>query len=300
MLQKSLSLYPLPGVEALHTHAKGKLDNHNKSNNNHTTTSQAATANGTSSTSSAARSTTTQGLDGRAYSVDQVQIVKKVLAAKEGGRGAHYRVLDISSTATEAEIKKAYRKLSLKVHPDKNSAPHADEAFKVVGLAYATLSDPQKRSIYDRYGEEDPDNRGGGGGGGVHMRHRGGQEMSPEDIFNAFFGGGMPGGGGGGAGGPGVHFYSTGFGPGMHFRAGGGGGGGIPRRQQQQQPDTQPGIGMLLQLLPVLLFVVLSFLSQSDTTHGSSASSRPMAGENQYFSLTVSFTITGFGFILTL
>lgn len=76
-----------------------------------------------------------------------------MLRAKEGGRGAHYRVLQIPTEANEGQIKKAYRKLALKLHPDKNSAPHADEAFKAVGLAYATLSDPQKRHIYDRYGE---------------------------------------------------------------------------------------------------------------------------------------------------
>eukprot|EP00536_Pseudo-nitzschia_multiseries_P005673 jgi/Psemu1/191025/e_gw1.109.61.1 len=84
------------------------------------------------------------------------ETVKRILKAKEGGRGAHYRVLGISQNATESEIKKAYRKTAIKVHPDKNSAPQADEAFKAVGLAYATLSDSQKRTIYDRYGEEDP------------------------------------------------------------------------------------------------------------------------------------------------
>ena len=66
------------------------------------------------------------------------------------------------------------------------------EAFKAVGLAYGTLSDSQKRTIYDRYGDEDPDNTGGGGmrrgAGGVHFRP--GQEVSPEEIFNMFFGGG--------------------------------------------------------------------------------------------------------------
>lgn len=104
------------------------------------------------------------------------------------------------------------------------------------------------------------------------MRHGAGQEMSPEEIFNAFFGGGMPGGGG-------VHFYSSGFGPGgVQFRAGGG-----PRRQQQrgqQQNAEHANFGMLLQMLPVLFFIILSFLSQD---HSGSSNT----GEGQYFSLVV-------------
>jgi DnaJ homolog subfamily B member 12 len=163
----------------------------------------------------------------------------------------------------------------------KNSAPHAAEAFKAVGLAYATLSDPQKRSVYDRYGDEDPDNRGGGMAS--HMRHGGGQEVSPEDIFNAFFGGGMPGGVHMGGGPGGVHFYSTGFGPGgLHFR---GGQARRPRTQGQQQPqnEQQAGFGMLLQMLPVLLFILLSFLS----TNEHSTTSTVSKGEGQYFSLEV-------------
>ena len=177
---------------------------------------------------------------------------------------------------------KAYRKISLKVHPDKNSAPHADEAFKAVGLAYATLSDAQKRAIYDRYGDEDPDNRGAAGGGGVHFRRGGGTEMTPEEIFNAFFGGGM-------AGGPGMHFYSTGFGPGMHFR-----GGGMPPRgrgQQQQQPQQQQqqgGLGMLLQLLPLIVILMASFFSSDKAAP---YAGRTMPGENQYFSLVVSLFV---------
>lgn len=211
--------------------------------------------------------------------------MKKILRAKDGGKGAHYRVLGVSEDATESDLKKAYRKLALKLHPDKNSAPHADEAFKAVGLAYGTLSDPQKRTIYDRYGDEDPDNRGGGmrpggGGGGVHFRP--GQEVSPEDIFNMFFGGGMPG-GVHMRGGPGMHFYSNFGGPGgmagAHFR---------PRQQRgQARQEHQPvqGWANLAQFIPFLLIFALSFMNMSSP--GSNTTSSSLHGENRYFSLTV-------------
>jgi DnaJ family protein B protein 12 len=182
----------------------------------------------------------------------------------------------VQQNATENDLKKSYRKLALKLHPDKNSAPHADEAFKAVGLAYATLSDPQKRTIYDRYGDEDPDNRGGGGAaaraGGVHFRR--GEEVSPEEIFNMFFGGGMPMGGGGM---PGFHVYSNGF---------GGGFGGQQFRQQQArgppEQDSPPGLGKLLQLLPFLVIMLFSFFNSNRSESGSTG--------NRYFSLTVSGT----------
>jgi hypothetical protein len=143
-LAKSLQLYPLPGVEALLSQAS------TSSNGNQQQQQQQRSA---TSTPQQPQSQQQTGECGRNYTDEQVQIVQEVLAAKQGGRGAHYRVLSIPETANETQIKKAYRKLSLKVHPDKNAAPHADEAFKAVGLAYATLSDSQKRHIYDRYGE---------------------------------------------------------------------------------------------------------------------------------------------------
>lgn len=234
MLEKSLRLYPLGGVEALLAHAKAKLK-------------EPTIAPQTTSSSSPSSDETRTGSDGRQYTEEQVSIVQKILRAKKSGRKAHYRVLEVDETATDNVIKKAYRKLSLKVHPDKNSAPQADEAFKAVSLAYATLSDENKRVIYDRYGDEDPDNRGGG----MNMRH-GGQEMSPEDIFNAFFGhmNGMP----PGARGPGgVHFYTNGFGPGFHFQAGG------PRgRQRNDAQQNQPEAGFFIKLLPFLFFLAIS------------------------------------------
>jgi DnaJ homolog subfamily B member 12 len=307
MLEKSLRIHALPGVGDLLSHAKSKLNGSDDDNGRSSTTDTESTANRSStrsngssssfrrqssapSSSSTSRPSVTErqqsGLDGRAYSKEQVDIIRKILSAKKTGRGAHYKVLELASDqATENDIKKAYRKLSLKVHPDKNSAPGADEAFKAVGLAYATLSDPQKRAIYDRYGDEDPDNVGGGmAGGGMRRRHGGGQEMSPEEIFNAFFGG--VGHGGGMGMGPGFHVYSTGFGPGMHFA------GGMPRNRQQQQrgqqnqrqDDASLNFNMLMQLLPLILIILVSFFNSASVD---TATQRSMPGENQYFSLTV-------------
>lgn len=222
------------------------------------------------------------------------ETVDRILKAKEGGRGAHYRVLGIDPKATEKDIKKAYRKTAIKVHPDKNSAPNSDEAFKAVGLAYATLSDPQKRTIYDRYGEEDPDNRGGGMGGMRRgpggMQFRPGQEVNPEDIFNMFFGGGMGGGMGGGGmhRGPGGVHFSTNF-------------GGMPRgfrqqqqrrgqqqHQQQQQEPEAPGLAGLIQLLPFLIIMLLSFFNMNSDMSASTSNggSNKSPGLNRYFTLS--------------
>ncbi|CZT17728.1 probable mitochondrial protein import protein MAS5 [Ramularia collo-cygni] len=102
-----------------------------------------------------------------------------------------YDVLGVSPDATEAQLKSAYRKGALKHHPDKNAHdPQAAEKFKEISHAYETLSDAQKRQIYDQYGEEGLEQGGMGGGGGG---------MAAEDLFAQFFGGG--GGGGGGFGG---------------------------------------------------------------------------------------------------
>ena len=312
---KSLHLYPLPGVKALLGQAERRLQSEQEggqqsssssstsapsSANNGTSTStnnntqsastrKFAASTSSSSTASTPTAPTNTGADGRAYTEAQVTIVTQVLKSKQGGKGAHYRVLGIETNADDSAIKKAYRKLALKLHPDKNSAPHADEAFKAVGLAYATLSDSQKRRIYNMSGEEDPDNRGGGmrrGGGPGNMHFHGGQDVSPEDIFNMFFGGGMPGaggmggmGGGGGMGGSGFRVHRTGFGPGMQF----GGGGmhpGARRQQQQRQAQQQPEgfLGQFVQLLPLLFIMLISFFNMPGEEAGT--------GGNRYFSLT--------------
>jgi len=98
-----------------------------------------------------------------------------------------YETLGVAPTATDQELKKAYKVNALKFHPDKNANnPEAETKFKEISHAYEILSDSQKRSIYDQYGEAGLE--GGAGGGG----------MAAEDLFAQFFGGGSFGGGLGG------------------------------------------------------------------------------------------------------
>ena len=101
----------------------------------------------------------------------------------------YYASLGISRSASDAEIKKAYRKMAAKYHPDK---PTGDETkFKEISEAYETLSDPEKRSMYDQFGA-DYEQRQAGGFGGYQQRHAGGfaGEEDYSDIFSSMFGGG--------------------------------------------------------------------------------------------------------------
>ncbi|MCG1036467.1 molecular chaperone DnaJ [Polaribacter sargassicola] len=110
-----------------------------------------------------------------------------------------YEILGISKSATQAEIKKAYRKMAIKYHPDKNPGDTtAEENFKKAAEAYEILSDENKKARYDQYGHAAFDGPQGGGAGGF-----GGGGMNMDDIFSQFgdiFGGGGFGGFGGGGG----------------------------------------------------------------------------------------------------
>src|SRR5436190_13030337 len=98
----------------------------------------------------------------------------------------YYEVLGIGRNASDEEVKRAYRKLAVKFHPDKNpDDPHAEEQFKELGEAYDVLMDADKRAAYDRFGHAAFE-QGGGFRGGFH---------DPFDIFREVFGSGGIGGG---------------------------------------------------------------------------------------------------------
>ena len=123
----------------------------------------------------------------------------------------YYEILDVERSSTEEEIKRSYRKLAVKFHPDKNPGDHAaEERFKELGEAYDVLMEPQKRAAYDRYGHA-AFQQGGMGGGGFH---------DPFDLFREVFGAG------GGTGGIFDHFF-------------GGGGGGSDSSGRQRGSDLR-------------------------------------------------------------
>jgi len=102
----------------------------------------------------------------------------------------YYQILGTTKGATDDEIKKAYRKMALKYHPDKNKAPGAEEKFKEIAEAYDVLSDPKKKEVYDAYGEE---GLKGGVTGGPGMSSDGNFTRytfhgDPHEIFRSFFG----------------------------------------------------------------------------------------------------------------
>jgi DnaJ-class molecular chaperone len=125
----------------------------------------------------------------------------------------YYKILGVTKSANEAEIKKAYRKLALQYHPDRNKSKEAEEKFKEVNKAYEVLSDQQKRQTYDQFGSAAFEQGAPGGqgpfggfggqqgpftytyttsGGGPQGFDFGGGFSDPFDIFEQFFGGGNP------------------------------------------------------------------------------------------------------------
>lgn len=96
----------------------------------------------------------------------------------------YYEILAIARDANDDQIKKAYRKMALKFHPDKNKAPQSTDAFKKVSQAFACLSDVDKRRMYDQHGNEDNFNQ-------RYQNQFHEEEFDPNDLFRMFFGGNM-------------------------------------------------------------------------------------------------------------
>ncbi|CAL1715097.1 unnamed protein product [Somion occarium] len=211
----------------------------------------------------------------REYTPEQAAVVKRIRTCKVT---EYYEILSVKRDCDETEIKKAYRKLALTLHPDKNGAPGADEAFKLVSKAFQVLSDPQKRATYDRHGS-DPESRFSGmsspssGRAGPTFASAGpfgggfDGELSPEDLFNMFFGGAGPM-GAASFGGP---VFTTTFGPGG-FRTTR-----MRTHQQAQQPrqnNAEPR-SIFVQLLPLFLLLAFSLLNALPSLFSSSPTPDP-------------------------
>ncbi|XP_019717722.1 dnaJ homolog subfamily B member 14 [Hippocampus comes] len=178
----------------------------------------------------------------KVFTKEQVEGVQRIKRCKD-----YYEVLGVTKEASEDELKKAYRKLALKFHPDKNHAPGATDAFKKIGNAYAVLSNPAKRRQYDLTGGEEPSGAGHahGGGNGFDF-HRGFEaDITPEDLFNMFFGGGFP---------------SSSAQPFANGRTSYSHHGNY--RQERTDERGDGGFSMLIQLMPIVVLVLVSILSQ--------------------------------------
>ncbi|KAH9913928.1 DnaJ domain-containing protein [Fomitopsis serialis] len=210
----------------------------------------------------------------RDYTPEQAAVVKRVRACKVT---EYYEILSVKKDCEEAEIKKAYRKLALSLHPDKNGAPGADEAFKShVPRSHHPCIDPQKRAVYDQHGS-DPESRFSGmssagrapSGFATTNGFRGGGfegEISPEDLFNMFFGGGGGQFGGGFGGGP---VFSASFGPGG-FRTTN-----VRTNMRQAPPQAAEQRSTFFQLLPLILLFAVSFLNFLPNLFGTPATPDP-------------------------
>lgn len=144
-------------------------------------------------TESQAKNEPTPSSISRDYTKDQVELCERIKRCKD-----YYEILCITKEATDTEIKRSYKKLALQLHPDKNRAPGAVEAFKILGNAAGVLTDPEKRKQYNLYGKDT--NKKGSSTRHYHTnheyehayRHGFDSDFTADELFNMFFGNGFP------------------------------------------------------------------------------------------------------------
>ncbi|XP_034186703.1 dnaJ homolog subfamily B member 12 [Osmia lignaria lignaria] len=174
------------------------------------------------------------------YSKEQLEYVKRIKKCKD-----YYEILGVTKEATDSDIKKAYKKLALQLHPDKNKAPGAAEAFKAIGNAVAILTDVEKRKQYDMYGpEEERMQNVQTRQNHAHYNYTRGFEtdITAEELFNMFFGGGFPQ----------QEFYTRRSGRWARQ---------ADAQAQHAHSQQTNGYTTFLQMLPVLLLILLTMMS---------------------------------------
>ncbi|XP_057430073.1 chaperone protein dnaJ 49 [Lotus japonicus] len=188
----------------------------------------------------------------RSYTEENVQLIREIK-----GKSDYYAILGLERSCSGDEIRKAYRKLSLKVHPDKNKAPGSEDAFKKVSKAFKCLSDDGSRRQYDHTGLVDEFEASQQSSFRRRRRRTTAahdifeDEFDPDEVFRAFFGQST-------VFGRRTHLYRTNGTGGNHqrheFQGGGGGGGG----------GAGLNIMLLVQLLPFLIIFLLAYLPFSE------------------------------------
>ncbi|KAF5186792.1 Chaperone protein dnaj [Thalictrum thalictroides] len=186
------------------------------------------------------------------YTQEQISIVRQIKKQKD-----YYEILGVEKESSVEDVRKAYRKLSLKVHPDKNSAPGAEEAFKAVSKAFQCLSNEESRKKYDVSGTEEIVYERGTTRRGHHHQGFNGfyeAEFDADEIFRNFFYGGGPrattqfGG----------FTFATNMGPSV--------------RTANNHGSSTSNLRACIQLLPVLLVILLNFLPSNDPIYSLSRS----------------------------
>lgn len=200
----------------------------------------------TGTTTFRARASPNGSSSSNAYTEEQVSIVRQIKKQKD-----YYAILGLEKGCSVEDVRKAYRKLSLKVHPDKNQAPGAEEAFKAVSKAFQCLSDEESRKRYDLVGSDDEVVYQGRSARRAQHGFNGFYEadIDPDEIFRNFFfrSGGMP---------PmATSFQGFRFGTGM---------GPTAARQGNVHGSGNSNFRALIQILPVILLLLLNFLPSSE------------------------------------